>query len=128
MTEPRTARKTVLIVGVVLLGIGLWSVWRAYPLRSQIFCGLAAYLLLLGALAPRWCVPFHDGWMKLAHVLGWINTRLLLGVLYYGIFSPLGVVRRLAGSDPLNRRRRRESYWIPRPKLRQDREQFERLF
>jgi hypothetical protein len=113
----------------VLLALGAWSVVRQHPLRAQIFCGLGAYLILLGLFAPRWAIPFHHAWMKLAHALGWINSRLILGFLYYGIFTPLGFLRRLAGRDPLNRRGPgAASYWVARPKSRQDREQFERLF
>lgn len=128
-TTPRQARKTALVVGVVLLALGFWSVWRHHALRAQVLCGLGAYLLVLGLVAPRWAVPFHDAWMKLAHGLGWINSRLLLGILYYGVFTPLGRLLRLARRDPLHRRGPGAgSYWITRPKPRQDREQFERLF
>lgn len=129
MTEPRQARKTVLIVGSVLLVLAAWSLARAHPMRAQIFAGLGAYLILLGLIAPRWAVPIHNAWMKLALALGWINSRLILGVLYYGVLTPLGALLRLGGRDPLNRRRAGgASYWVPRTKPRQDREQFERLF
>lgn len=127
--EGRQARRTVLIVGSVLMVMGVWSLARQHPLRAQIFCGLAVYLLLLGLVAPRWAIPFHAAWMRLAHALGWINSRLILGFLYYGVFTPLGFLRRLAGRDPLRRRGPGAvSYWVPRSKPRPDREQFERLF
>jgi hypothetical protein len=129
LTERRQARRSAWIVGAVLLAFGAWSVWRGHPLRAQVLCGLGVYLMLIGALAPRWAVPFHRAWMKLAHALGYINSRVILGLLYYGIFTPLGVVLRLTGRDPLQRRRAaRESYWIPRAEPRQRPDQFERLF
>ena len=128
MTSPRQARKTALIVGAVLLALGAWSTVRNHPLRAQIFCGLGAYLLLVGLVVPRLAVPFHDAWMKLAHALGWINSRVLLGLLYYGVLTPLGVLMRLFGRDPLRRRKAAASYWVSRARPRQDHEQFERLF
>ena len=125
----RQARKTVLIVGAVLLTFGVFSIWRGRLLRAEILCGLGVYLVLIGLAAPRWAVPFHQAWMRLAAILGWVNSRILLGLLYYGVFTPLGFLLRLAGRDPLRRRGpAAASYWIPRARPSQDREQFERLF
>ena len=129
MTETQQARRTAVLVGTVLLALAAFSVWRQHPLRAQILAGLGAYLVLLGLVAPRFAQPFHRAWMKLAAFLGYVNSRLLLGLLYYGVFTPLGWLLRLSGRDPLNRRRPAgDSYWIPRARPRQDREQFERLF
>ncbi len=129
MTELKQARKTALSVGVALIVIGGWSLWRHHLLRAEIFGGAGVLLCLLGLAAPRWALPFHLAWMKFAGVLGYINSRVILSVMYYGVLTPIGAVTRLLGRDPLNRRRApAESYWIPRPKPRQEREQFERLF
>lgn len=126
MTEER---KTAWIAGGVFLALALWSWGRAHPLRAQVLAAAGGSLILLGLVAPRGAKMFHLVWMKVAAILGYVNSRLLLGILYYGLFAPLGVVLRLTGRDPLNRRRKAaESYWIPRAKLQQDREQFERLF
>ena len=128
-TDHRQARKSALSVGLVLLALAAFSLWRHHLLRAEILGGLGAFLLLLGILAPRWAVPFHIAWMKFAAVLGYVNSRIILSMMYYGVMAPIGVIMRLAGRDPLHRRRpASDSYWIPRPKTRQDREQFERLF
>jgi len=67
--------------------------------------------------------------MKLAAGLGYVNSRIILSIMYYGVLTPIGFVMRLTGWDPLSRRRaRQDSYWLPRPRARQEREQFERLF
>jgi len=125
----REARKTALSVGGVLLAVAAYSLWRHHPLRAQILGAAGGLLLLIGLAAPRWAVPFHNAWMRVAAVLGWINSRIILGFLYYGVMTLLGAVLRLSGRDPLRRRGPAgESYWIPRAKPRQDREQFERLF
>jgi hypothetical protein len=41
--------------------------------------------------------------MAIGHVLGWINTRIILGVIYYGLFTPMGLVMRMGRKDPLRR-------------------------
>jgi hypothetical protein len=67
--------------------------------------------------------------MRFAAVLGAINTRILLTVVFYGIFTPFGVWRRLTGRDPLERRiKPQPSYWTRRTSTRQTREGFERAF
>ncbi len=105
------------------------SLWRSHLLRAELFAGIGAMLVLLALLAPSWAIPFHVAWMKFAAVLGYINSRIILSLMYYGVMAPIGVILRLTGRDPLHRRRGASgSYWIPRAKTRQDREQFERLF
>jgi hypothetical protein len=93
-----------------------------------IFGGAALALALAGLLVPSAARRFHVFWMRVAAVLGHVNSRVLLTVLYYGLFAPYGVVSRLL-RDPLGRRgARRESYWVERKRTRQAPEQFERLF
>ena len=41
--------------------------------------------------------------MKFGNVMNWINTRLILGVMFYGIFLPIGLCMRLFGKDPMQR-------------------------
>ena len=125
----RQSRQTALSVGVVFVAFGGISFWRHHLLRAEVLAGAGALLLLLGALAPRWARPFHAAWMRFAHALGYVNSRIILSIMFYGVMTPVGFFLRLAGRDPLRRRRAAsDSYWIPRPKTRQDREQFERLF
>ncbi len=127
--ETKQARKTALVVGAVLVAFAAFSLWRAHPLRAQVLGGAGALLLLIGGLAPSWARPFYRGWMTLAAGLGYVNSRIILGVMYYGVMTPVGLVMRLAGRDPLRRRGRAAgSYWIPSPKTRQNPAQFERLF
>ncbi len=66
--------------------------------------------------------PVYRAWMKLAHVLAWINTRILLGVIYFVFLMPIRGVMRLFGRDPLTRRPdpKRATYWVERsPEERQ---------
>jgi hypothetical protein len=55
-------------------------------------------------LAPGTLQPVYLGWMKFGHVMNWINTRLILGILFYGVFLPFGMVMRLLGKDPMHRK------------------------
>lgn len=59
--------------------------------------------MVLGGLVPRSLKQVHTGWMKLGHVLGAINTRILLGLVYYLLITPMGLVMRLLGKDIMHR-------------------------
>ncbi|MEJ7616722.1 MAG: SxtJ family membrane protein [Pyrinomonadaceae bacterium] len=123
------ARKTALVVAGVLATIAAWSLYRQRLTLALVTAGIGATLLVAGLLLPPLARRFHVLWMMLAVALGWINSRVLLTLLFYLAFMPYGVVSRLVGRDPLNRRgAARDSYWIPRKKTRQASEGFERLF
>jgi hypothetical protein len=123
------ARKTALVVAAVLLLIAAWNFYRGRTNVVIIFGSLGALLLVVGFLIPSAARAFHKGWMRFASALGYVNSRILLSLMFYGVLTPYGFVSRLAGRDPLRRRGKKiESYWIPRKTTRQAREQFERLF
>ena len=49
--------------------------------------------------------PVYTTWMKIGHGIGWVNTRIILGVLFYVIVLPMGLIMRLFGKDPMARKR-----------------------
>lgn len=96
-------RQFGLLVGGVFTVIGLWpAVFRG---ESPRWWGmvLGCLLIVLGALVPQSLKQVHGGWMKVGHVLGAINTRIILGIIYYLLITPMGLVMRLMGKDPMHR-------------------------
>jgi hypothetical protein len=123
------ARKSALLVAAVLLGIALWNLYRGRATVVLVFGVLGGALLAAGLLVPAAARAFHTAWMRFAVLLGHVNSRVLLTLVYYLVVTPYGVVTRLVGRDPLRRRgAARGSYWVERKATRQTREQFERLF
>ncbi|HEX8847816.1 MAG TPA: SxtJ family membrane protein [Pyrinomonadaceae bacterium] len=123
------ARKSALVVACVLSLIAAWSFYRGRMTVVIVLGSLAGALVLMALLLPALARRFHVLWMKLAGVLGYVNSRILLSLVFYLIFVPYSLVMRVIGRDSLNRRKaRRESYWIPRETTRQTKERFERLF
>ena len=104
MDQPATGkelRQFGLLVGGVFTVIGLWPlVFRGEPLRLWAI-GPGGLLIVLGAILPQVLAPIHKGWMWVGHVLGWINTRILLGIVFYGLVTPIGIVFRLMGKDTM---------------------------
>ena len=89
---------------------------------------LGGGLALAGLARPNLLGPVYRGWMALGAALGWINTRLLLGLVFYGLVLPIGLLLRLLGKDPLARgfSTNLTSYRVPSRKP--DRRHFERPF
>ncbi len=133
LTEPRDSerqeRKSAFIVGAVLLLIAAWNTWRGRPMVYWPAGAAGLALLLTGLFSAGGSHKFHRLWMRLAHALGYVNSRILLSAIYFVVMTPYGLVLRVLGRDTMNRRgASRKSYWIPKSKTRQSREQFERLF
>lgn len=64
---------------------------------------LAGVLIVSAVVLPRSLGPAYRVWMTIGGVLGWINTRIILTVVFYGVFTPVGLVRRLLGKDSMAR-------------------------
>jgi hypothetical protein len=108
------------LVGGIFGLIGLWPlVWRHQDPRLWALA-LTVILVVPALVAPRILAPVYRVWMLLGEVLAWINTRIILGVVFYGVVTPIGLLMRLTGRDPMRRQFERagESYrvrCVPRP-------------
>ena len=56
---------------------------------------------ILGILKPGLLLYPYKAWMKLGHILGWLNSRIILGLVYITILLPISMIMRLFGYDPL---------------------------
>lgn len=116
MQEIRTKilREFGLLVGGIFGIIGFWP-WIFHQENLRVWAVVVAGVLILPALFfPRLLVyPYHL-WMRIGHWLGWVNSRIILGLLFYVVFTPVGFLIRLVKEDPLHRsfEKNKESYRI----------------
>ncbi|MFL6245123.1 MAG: SxtJ family membrane protein [Thermoanaerobaculia bacterium] len=107
----RTITSFALIVSGALLAIAAYQRWRGVrPAVVIALVSIAAVLLLLAAIAPALLRPVYRGWMRVGEALGWINTRVLLTLVFFLVVTPIGVLMRLFGRSPITTARR-DSYW-----------------
>lgn len=66
--------------------------------------GLGAVVFLLATLLPITLKPLHYVWMAFGSVAGWINTRIILWLIYYLVLVPTGLLMRVFGNDPMKRK------------------------
>ena len=128
-TEARELRRFGLLVGAIFAAIAIWPVAFRGELPRSWALILAGSLIAIGLAAPRALRPVQRWWMRLGHALGWVNTRLLLGTVYFLVLTPIGAAMRLIGRDPLDRRLGdRASYWKPRGPTRDSKRSMELRF
>jgi len=104
-----------LVFTLVFSIVGLLPLTGGAPIRvwALVIAGLffAAALLLPGLLNP-----LNRLWLRFGLLLNRVVSPVVLGLLFYLVFTPIGFLMRMLGKDPLGMRPdpRAESYWISR--------------
>lgn len=126
----RVEREFGLIVGGIFVLLGGWWLYRGkFPHAARVILPLGALLVLLGLVWPRALVLPNKVWMLLAEGLSFVSTRIILGVVFFLVITPIGVIKRLSGWDPLSRRGARgSSYWKPYSERQRDPRHYEKMF
>lgn len=91
----------LLMAGVISVLFGLMIPFlgnHAYPLWPWT---ISSVFLIISLVHPKLLAKVYSTWMKIGHMLGWINTRIILAILFFGILTPIGCLLRLLKKDPL---------------------------
>jgi hypothetical protein len=115
-------------VGGVLLAIGAFALWRERWLLAQWTGGIGAALLMLGLTFPKLLKWPSAVWWKFALVLGYVNARVILTIAFVLVLTPMGILWRLIGRDPLAKRRQNWAGWSPSPERLRDPNHFKRMY
>ena len=126
----RAEREFGVIVGGVLLALRLWWFYRGkFEIAGAVLTFVGAALVVFGAFVPRLLVIPRKLWMKLAEVLAYISSRIILAIVFFLVLTPIGLVKRAMGWDPLQRRcGSRDSFWQPYPERQHDPRHYEKMY
>jgi Saxitoxin biosynthesis operon protein SxtJ len=127
--SPKDLRKFGLTVGIVLLLIAFFLIWKHKPSQFY-FLSIGAILILSGLLFPLILFPLNKVWMTLAILLGWLMTRVILSVLFYLVITPISLIARISGKHFLDLKidKTRASYWEKRKNVPSTPTDYERQF
>lgn len=77
---------------------------------------IAAAFLVVAMVVPRLLAPLNRAWTKFGLILSKITTPIVLGILFFGVVTPIALMMRATGKDPLSRQfeQRNKTYWIER--------------
>jgi len=104
----RAQREFGLLVGGIFVLLSSWWLYRGkFTVLAEVLLPLGALLVLLGLFWPRALVLPNKAWMLLAEGLSFVTTRLILGLVFFLVVTPIGIVKRMMGWDPLHPRRPR---------------------
>jgi len=122
-------RKFGITIGIVLILLGGLLFWRQQNYYFYFFI-LAAAFIIPGLAVPAVLKPIHKVWMTLSIILGWVMTRVILGVLFYLVVTPTGWLARLFGKEFLDLKINKgvSSYWISKEEQKLNKADYERQF
>ena len=111
-SEKSDLRKFGITIGIILLIITGFLFWKEKE-SFQIFLTFGVILCVLGVAIPVILKPIYWIWMIFATILGWVMTRVILGLLYFIIITPIGLIPRLFGKQFLDLRfdKSIDTYW-----------------
>lgn len=115
-TDSKELRKFALVMTIGLALVGGLLFWREKAAWPYLFYA-SGFFLLAGLIYPKLLSPIEWIWMKIALVLGFVVTTILVTLTYYLVITPIGLLMRLFGKDPLMLKKRKDmrSFWIDVP-------------
>ena len=118
-----------IIVGIILLAISGFLFWKEKE-SFQIFFAIGIILFLTAIALPSVLKPVYWIWMIFVIILGWFMTRVILSLLFYVVFTSIGLTLRFFGKQFLELRwdKSKESYWNFRTNEHLQNENYEKQF
>ena len=106
-----------MIVGGVFVLLALWWLYRGkFATAAYVLSAAGSALFLCGLVLPRLLTVPRRFWMKLAEVMAFISSRIILAIIFFLVLTPIGLVKRAMGWDPLQRRSgSRHTFWQTYP-------------
>lgn len=114
LSAARQGRKFGLTLGAAFAAFTLLLWWRGKHLTLEVTATLSALLIIAALILPAQLVAVERAWMRLAELMSAVTTPLFLGIVYYLVFTPIGLIMRLAGRQPMRHVAVNGSLWITR--------------
>ena len=94
---------------------------------AYVLWAVAAGLMVVYYLVPAIRRPVYLGWLYAVMPIGWVISHLLLAAIYYLLITPIGLLMRLVGYDPMKRRLdpSADTYWIKREPIQEMKRYFQ---
>ena len=115
--KPPSEKSFGITFAVVFGLIAAWLYWRKHvPIYSVLAAVAAILFFAAGFLAPQTLRPINLIWLKFGLLLHKIVNPIIMGLLFFLVFTPMGFIMRRSGKDPLSLKRdgAAQSYWVPR--------------
>jgi len=108
-------RRFGLTVGGAFLLFAAIAWWRGHPTTTTVLGSLGGALAVAGLVIPTLLGPVERAWMQLAHLMSKVTTPIVMGVMYLLVLTPIGLLRRTFGGNPMVHAPEGGTYWKARP-------------
>lgn len=108
-------RKFAFTVGGAFIVFCLLFWWRKHVYVASVLGFLGGGLVFMGLILPTRMGTIFRIWMGLAKAISRVTTPIFMGIVYFGLITPIGFLIRLFGKNPLIRQGKNGSFWVPRP-------------
>lgn len=108
-------RRFGLTVGGAFLVFAAIAWWRGHPTTTMVLGALGGTLSAAGLVIPTLLGPVERAWMQLAHLISKVTTPIVMGVMYLAVLTPVGLLRRAFGGNPMVHQPEGGTYWKARP-------------
>ena len=118
-TKRSSNRSFGLLFFFVFLIISLWPLLNESPIRIWSIV-IAIIFLILGLVNSKLLTPLNILWYKFGMFLGSIVAPIIMGIIFYLVVTPTGLIMKIRNKDLLNMKfdSKKKSYWINRPKTK----------
>ena len=94
-----------ILIGWLLPAIGghsfrIWTLWVSIP------------SIIVAIIKPLVLFYPYNAWMKIGNILGWLNSHLILGLVFISVLIPISIVMKIIGYDPLRIKKRNQKSYI----------------
>lgn len=129
-SETSDLKKFGLLIGAILLLGSLYLLWKQQHDYAVVGFILAGVFTVLAFVGPVVLKPLQRAWMAMAVVMGFVMSRIIVAVIFYGMVTPIGLAGRLAGKKFLDLKMDKAavSYWIGRKQTKTEKSDYERQF
>ena len=115
-------------MGIAFLVISSLFFFRQKYAGAMYSLVISCVFFIIGLVLAALLKPVYIVWMRLAFILGWVNTRIILVIMFYLIFTPVGLAIKLFRIDLLERKKKVRTYWRNKGKVDFNPLDYERRF
>ena len=122
-------KKFGITFSIIFLIISIYSFYKINLIFTIVALSISIIFLLLSFLMPKILFPINKGWMYFGYLLGLIISPIVLGFIFFIIFTPVGILRRNVFKDELLLKSNlKKSYWLNKNQVKYDKEWFRNQF
>ena len=108
---PSDGRRFAFPVGTAFLVLAGLLLWRSKPTIATGMAALGGVLWVAGVVLPGRLGPVYRAWMGMALAISKVTTPIFLGIVYFLVFTPAGLIMRLLGRNPVRHARTDTGFW-----------------